>query len=69
MFALSYKNRKEEFEKLDMKEIKAKFEIPERKNLYRVNDKGELEKIEQGTIDKKVKNNDQLDALSDFTLG
>ncbi|OHD56625.1 MAG: hypothetical protein A2014_04355 [Spirochaetes bacterium GWF1_49_6] len=69
MFTLSYKNRKEEFDKIEVSKIKEKFDIPARKNLYRINEKGDLEKLDDQTAPVKLKNNDELDALSDFTLG
>jgi hypothetical protein len=69
MFTLSYKNRKEEFDKIEVNKIREKFDIPARKNLYRVNEKGELEKLDDQTAQTKLKNNDELDALSDFSLG
>jgi hypothetical protein len=69
MFLLTYRDAEEEFEALDVRDIKARFRIPERKNLYKVDARGELEKIDNRNILERLRTEDKLEALSDFTLG
>lgn len=70
MFTLTYGKKTEDFENADsLIHIRERFEIPKRKNIYRQNTEGELEKITGDNFRAKLKNNDMLEALSDFTLG
>ena len=70
MFTLTYGKKSETFEDTNsLKHIRERFDIPRRKNIYRKNSEGELEKITSVNLRAKIKNNDRLEALSDFTLG
>ena len=70
MFTLTYGGKSESFEdSATLDDIRTTFDIPKRKNIYRTNDQGELERITQDNRRKKLRNADTLEALSDFTLG
>ena len=70
MFTLTYGGASEVFEDTaTLEEIRETFDIPKRKNIYRKNDQGELERITDGNRRKKLRSEDELEALSDFTLG
>jgi hypothetical protein len=70
MYTLTYNGKSESFTSVeDLKIIREKFHIPKRKNLYRIREDGQLQKVESKNIKRILKNNDHLEALSDFTLG
>ncbi len=70
MKTLQFRSLKREFKQLDdLQEIRTGFGIPERKNIYRVTDTGELYRIDENNIRDELKNNDRLEAISEFILG
>ena len=50
-------------------QIKESFHIIDSKNLYRVNEVGELVLLEDDSWRKKLREGDKIEAISEFTLG
>jgi len=70
MAELHYRSIVREFLQFsDVDEIKDEFGIPNRKNLYKITEKGELVMLNNSNLKRDLKDRDRLEALSEFTLG
>lgn len=70
MKKLRYRSLQRTFRQFDdIDEIKETFGIPPRKNIYRVAPGGELFRLNGENITSELKDNDIIEAVSEFILG
>ena len=53
----------------DLGTLRETFDIGERKNIYRVAPGGELLRLDDENISNELKDNDMIEAVSEFILG
>ena len=67
---LTYQDKVIDFPVIEsIEQIKKEFEISDTKNLFKINQSGELVSIESDTFKEMIRDKDTIEAISDFNLG
>ncbi|MBK6608422.1 MAG: hypothetical protein KBF99_12370 [Leptospiraceae bacterium] len=67
---LTYQDKVIDFPVIEsIEQIKKEFEISDTKNLFKINQSGELVSIESDTFKAMIRDKDTIEAISDFNLG
>jgi hypothetical protein len=66
---IRYNGKNEEFGSVSLEEIRRRFSIPDRKNLYLVTERGDLVLLSGGFAADRLGDRAEIEALPDYVLG
>lgn len=69
MSVLTYNDESLDIDFVTVNDIYEAFSIPKRKNLYKLSDNAGLVGLYNDNLKKQLKDGDQIEAITDFTLG